>query len=149
MKVNIKKYIKEALVFGVLFLVISSALSLYRTSSMKIDDGVCQKGADIVYFWATWCPVCKVTSPNISRVSEDFDVLGIAVRSGEREKVQTYMQQHELYFTNKNDVDGAMTARYGINVFPTVVFCKNGHVKMAEAGYISTLGLWLRAWIFT
>jgi len=146
---KVKMYIKEALVFGVLFVVISSAVSIYRTSQMQIGDAVCQKRSGIVYFWATWCPVCKMTSPNVSRISEEFVVLGIAVRSGEREKVQAYMQEHDLHFANRNDFDGTTAAGYGVNVFPTIVFCKNGHVKMAEVGYMSTLGLWLRAWLFT
>ena len=146
MKEKMKKYIKEALVFIVLFFILSTAVSLYRTNSMQIGDGVCRDGAQVVYFWATWCPVCKVTSPNIERISKDFKVLGIAVRSGEDEQVRSYMQEHRLDFINVNDKDGKKAARNGVNVFPTIVFCKDKKVKLAEAGYMSTLGLWLRAW---
>ena len=147
MKIKIKKYLKEALVFGVLFFILSGALSFYRTGTMRIDDSVCERGVDIVYFWATWCPVCKMTSPNIERVSKHFAVLGVAVRSEDNGRVDAYMESHHLHFQNINDFDAARAKKYDINVFPTVVFCKNGHVKMAEVGYITTVGLWLRAWI--
>ncbi len=149
MKEKIKKYIKEALVFIVLFFILSTAVSLYRTNSMQIGDGVCRDGVQVVYFWATWCPVCKVTSPNIERISKEFDVLGISVRSGSEEEVESYMQKRKLHYRNQNDQEGRMAEQYGINVFPTVVFCKDGDVKMAEAGYMSTFGLWLRTWFLS
>jgi len=149
MKAKIKRYLKEVLIFGVLLLLISSVVSLYRTSSMKIDDDVCQRGADIVYFWATWCPVCKLTSPNVERVSSSFDILGIAVGSEADLSVEEYMHKHRLHFKNIGDSDATMAAKYGIHVFPTFVFCKEGHVKMLETGYMSSIGLWLRAWVIS
>ena len=148
-KAKIKKYIKEAVLFGVALFVISGAVSLYRTSSMEISDDVCKKGADVVYFWATWCPVCKMTSPNVDRVAKSFDVQSIAVSSGDEAEVRSYMSERELHFRLLNDKDGKIAAQNGVHIFPTIVFCKDGEVRLAEAGYISTLGLWLRAWIFS
>ncbi len=149
MKSKINKYFKEFFLFVILFFVMGTLVSLYKTSQMKIQDGVCKRDTDIIYFWAVWCPVCKVTSPNVERVSRHFDVVGIAVRSGSVEKVNEYMQKYELHFKNINDPDAKIASENGVNVFPTIVFCKDGHVKLAEAGYMSSFGVWLRAWFFS
>lgn len=114
---------------------------------MHISNAVCHKGGEIVYFWGAWCPVCKMTSSNVERISKRFDVLGIAVRSGNDTEVRRYMQEHHLHFKNLNDEKGVMARQYGVNVFPTLVFCKDGKIKMSETGYMSTLGLWLRSWL--
>lgn len=149
MKAKIIKYLKEALFFIVLLSILTTALSLYRTSEMKIKDEVCKKGARIVYFWGSWCPVCKITSPNVQRVSKRFSVLAIAVRSGDERQVRTYMRKEGLDFPLINDADAQIARENGVNVFPTLVFCKNAKVKIAESGYMSTFGIWLRALLFT
>jgi len=149
MKPKIKKYIKEVLLFAMIFLLVSSIVSLYRTSNMNIRDDICKDGVQIIYFWGTWCPVCKITSPNIERISKSFDLLSIAVRSGDRRDVQAYMKKRALSFSLVNDKEGAIAKRNGINVFPTTIFCKDKKVEMVEVGYISTFGLWVRALLFT
>ena len=116
---------------------------------MRIGDDVCENGAQIVYFWGTWCPVCKITSPNVERISKQFDVLAVAVRSGDVSQVEEYMRKEGLQMKLKNDREGAIAGKNGVNLFPTIVFCKNKRVKMAESGYMSTFGLWLRALLFT
>ncbi len=149
MKEKMIKYLKEALLFVVLLFIVSTVVSLYRTSNMTIGDEVCENGAQIVYFWGTWCPVCKMTSPNVERVSKQFDVLAIAVRSGDVNQVEEYMHKERLHMKLRNDSEGAIAEKNGVDVFPTIVFCKNKRVNMAESGYMSTFGLWLRALLFT
>lgn len=149
MKTKIKRYLKEVIIFVTLLFVIGTVVSFFRTNGMKITDNVCNRGVDLVYFWATWCPVCKMTSGNVERVAQNFDVLAIAVRSGDDAEVLSYMQKQGVHFRVINDKDGSIAKKNGVNVFPTIVFCKEGRVNLVEAGYISTLGLWLRALIFS
>ncbi len=149
MKEKTIRYFKEALLFVALLFILSTAVSLYRTSSMTLGDEVCKSGAQIVYFWGTWCPVCKITSPNVERISKEFNVLAVAVRSGEESQVKEYMRKEGLHMKLQNDKEGTIAGKNGVSIFPTIVFCKNKRVKMAEAGYMSTFGLWLRALLFT
>ena len=149
MKTKLKKYLKEVMLFLVLLSLFSAIVSFYRTSDMEIDDDVCADGEQIVYFWATWCPVCKMTSPNIERVAEKFDVSSIAVRSGDEKRIGRYMSQEGLHFHVTVDPEGKIAKKNGVDLFPVVVFCRDGHVKAVEAGYMSTFGLWLRAWFFS
>ena len=140
-----KKYIKEAILFLTILFVASTVVSLYRTSTMNIKDDICRKDADIVYFWASWCPVCKMTSPNVERLASRYKVVTVAVKSGDENALRNYMQKADLHFDTINDNHGVIAQHNGVNVFPTIVFCKDKKVKLAEAGYISTFGLWLRA----
>nr|WP_255199970.1 thioredoxin domain-containing protein [Vibrio diabolicus] len=37
----------------------------------------------IVYFWATWCPVCKFVSPTINLIDkmDSYEVIGVSISS--------------------------------------------------------------------
>ena len=144
MKSKLKKYIKEAFIFLIVLFVTSIGVSSYRTSYMKIDDAICKNGKDIVYFWGSWCPVCKITSPNIDHFQSRYNIKTIAVKSGSYKEIAAYMKKNDLSFPVYSDSDGALAQRYAINVFPTTVFCKNDRVKLVEAGYLSAIGIWLR-----
>ena len=148
MKEKMKKYFKEMILFLVMLFIVSTIVSLYRTSTMNIKVDICQNGGDIVYFWASWCPVCKMTSPNIDHISSQYDVVTVAVKSGDENELRNYMQEANLHFDTINDNRGFIAEQNSISVFPTIVFCKDRKVKLVEAGYISTFGLWLRAWLF-
>ena len=54
----------------------------------------------LVYFWGTWCGVCKITSPMVDSVatSDDYQVISIAVASGSDTDIQTYMTANDLHF---------------------------------------------------
>ncbi len=147
MKEKAKKYLKEALIFGVLLLVLSNVLSLYRSTQLHLDDEICSNGSDLVYFWGSWCPVCKAESPNIDVLAKQYRVRSIAVRSGSQEEVHEYMRAHALDFDVVADPDAEIASRYGITVFPVTVVCSQGRAVFADVGYTSTPGLYLRLWL--
>ena len=134
-------------VFVVLVLVISGGVSYFRSMQMNMDDSVCQNGVRIVYFWGSWCPVCKMESPNIDRVSHLFPVKSVAVKSGDTRQVASYMQNAGYKFEYLADEDGVIAHKYGVDVFPTLVFCKDGHPFWIESGYVTTLGVIVRGWL--
>ena len=144
MVTKIKKYVKESIWFVIVFFLLSSVLSLYRSTQMKIDDSVCVKDVDVVYVWATWCPVCQMTSPNIKRLSKYYKVRGIAVKSKD---VREYMQKNDLDFEVEEDATGEFAKRYGIIAFPTTIFCHNEQVVMVDVGYLSTFGAMVRSFV--
>ena len=147
MKKRIKDYFFEAVVFLILLFVVSSIVSYYRYSQMNMDDSICKDGARIVYFWGSWCPVCKMESPNIDRIAKHFKVESFAVKSGDVKSVESYMQNAGYDFPYNVDERGEIAHKYGVNVFPTLVFCKDGRPFLVESGYVTTLGIAIRAWI--
>jgi len=159
MKEKIKKYFKEIVVFIVFLTIASNALSYYRSldlnkNSLEIRSFKLLNNTDyqipnnkpvLVHFWATWCPTCKFESPNIDKISKDYEVITIAVQSGSKEEIQEYMNQHNLTFRVVNDIDGFYSKKFNIKAFPTTfIYDKDKNLKFSEVGYTSTVGLYSR-----
>jgi thiol-disulfide isomerase/thioredoxin len=101
----------------------------------------------IIYFWGTWCPVCKMQSKNIETVSKNFNVLSIAVKSGSNMEIEEYLKSQNLSFSVFNDQDSSMAQKFRISIFPTIIiFDKDGNEIFSDVGYTTIFGLWLRMW---
>ena len=135
------------MIFGIILAISSNIISYYKASDIKIADEVCSDGSDIVHFWATWCPTCKLESDNIQTLSEHFEVLSIAVKSGSKNDLKIYMKEHNLNYRVYNDENAQLASKFNISVYPTT-FIYNSEKKLvfSEVGYTSTFGLWLRMW---
>ncbi len=68
-----------------------------------------ETGVSLVDFWAPWCGPCKMLSPVIDELANDFD--GKAKIC----KVNT-------------DEEGDLSAKFGIRSVPTLIFLKDGQV---------------------
>ena len=161
MKEKIKKYIKEVLLFALIMIVFANVISLYRSLDLNkqpLNISTINTLFDtkytlpsekpvLVHFWATWCPTCKAESGNIQNISENFEVITIAFKSGSDIDIHKYLKESDLDFKVINDKDGYLTSKFGISVFPTtIIYDKNRDVVFSDVGYTSTWGLWLRMW---
>lgn len=160
MKNKIGKYLKEALLFFLAMTIFANLLSLYRSSYLsdaKLELPHYTKTTDknsftlkenkplLVYFWATWCPVCKAEASNIQAISKKFKVLTIAVKSGSDGDINDYMKSNGLDFEVLNDTEGYIAQKYGVHVFPTtIIYDKDKNTIFSDVGYTSTIGLWIR-----
>ncbi len=147
MKKRIKKGVKEIILFFVMFFLLSSVISFYRSSKMDLDDSICKEGVAVVHFWATWCPVCKAELDNIAFIASKYDIKTIAVKSGSEREVATFLQQRGVRIPFVVDKDARLARQYGINVYPTTIICSNGKIRFSETGYTSTFGLLARIWL--
>ena len=78
----------------------------------------------VLWFWTPWCPFCNAEAPSVSQVAAanpDVTFVGIAARS-DVAAMQGFVSKYNLNFTNLNDVDGAIWARYNIPWQPAYVF---------------------------
>ena len=127
----------------------SNKLQLERMQTLnggEIDVDMFED-AVMIHFWATWCPVCQTEESNINFISDYFDVVSIAVKSGAPEQVLEYMEKEGVRFTVINDRYGALASEYDVNVFPTTfIYNSEGELVFSEVGYTSILGLYLRMW---
>ena len=152
MKEKLNKYLKEIVLFTLVMVVFSNGLSLYRSLDLSKEPLALNYAIDkdkpvLVHFWAVWCPICKIEAPNIQTMSENFEVITIAVKSGSDEEIQEYLNNQNLDFKFINDEDGYLAQKYGISVYPTtIIYDKNRDVVFSDVGYTSTWGLWLRMW---
>jgi len=99
----------------------------------------------LIHFWATWCPTCKAEAGNIETLSNHFNVLSIAVKSGSDADLRAYMKERELTFSVLNDTQRTYADMFAVAAFPTTyIFNSAGELVFTEVGYTSTIGLYLR-----
>jgi len=123
MKNKLQHYIKEILSFIVMLFIISNIVSYYKSSNINkskfdIENISLTNKPILVYFWATWCPICKVESPNIQTLSKNYQVVTIAVNSGDDKKIKSYLNENNLDFKVINDKNSFYANKFNIKVFP-------------------------------
>ncbi|MGI2261480.1 protein disulfide oxidoreductase [Shewanella sp. GXUN23E] len=100
----------------------------------------------LVYFWGTWCPACKVTSPAVDSLSEDYKVISVAVASGTRHEIRDYMQKRDYSFPVIEGTQ-AMSDAWGASALPAIYIVRNGEVQFVTRGVTSEWGLSWRLWL--
>ena len=105
----------------------------------------------LIYFWATWCPICSVTSPNINSLyqedNKDYEIITIAMQSGNPSEIKAYLNENEFSFPVLNDTFGELANKFRVKGVPTFyILDKNRNVVSVERGYTSELGLRFRLW---
>ena len=156
------KYIKEAIFFIFMLVLFANALSYYRSSSLnksklELPSTLTLLNSTeyllpnnkplLLYFWASWCPTCKIQSTNIEALSKRYHVLTIALKSGNDININEYLKEHNLSFNVINDYSGTLTKSFGISIFPTaIIYDKNKNEVFSDVGYTTNIGLELRMW---
>ncbi len=160
-KINIKKIIKEIVIFAVAFFIISNILSYFNApklssnklpyfSATTIDGKLFSSQTKhhkplLIHFWATWCPICKIENSSISALSSKFDVITIAESSGSNKKIKKFLQQHHLKFQVINDKNGLIASLFKVKAFPSsFIYNQKNKLKFVDVGYSSYLGLYAR-----
>ena len=78
----------------------------------------------VLWFWTPWCPFCNAEAPSVSSVAAanpKVTFVGIAARS-DVAAMQAFVSKYNLNFTNLNDADGSIWARYNVPWQPAYVF---------------------------
>ncbi|MRI33544.1 protein disulfide oxidoreductase [Endozoicomonas sp. OPT23] len=102
----------------------------------------------LLYFWATWCHVCSWTSPAISDLSEDYEVVTVALASGRDQKVAAYAKSNKLKFPIINDDSGQLSSQWQVSVTPSIFIIKDGEIKSITTGFTTKAGLLTRLWFY-
>ncbi|MDO4427704.1 MAG: protein disulfide oxidoreductase [Moraxella sp.] len=101
-----------------------------------------EKSPVLVYFWGSWCGVCRVTSPSVDRLHDDgVAVLGVAMASGDEQAVKHYLKQHDWQFNSVSDETGELSSAWGVGVAPSLLIIKDGKIRHATTGFSSYWGL--------
>lgn len=101
----------------------------------------------LVYVWATWCSICRFTSPSVEKLKEQGgNVVSIALRSGDDARLATWMQKKQLTMPVVNDARGELAQRWQVEVTPTLVVIDKGQPVSVTTGWTSYLGMKMRLW---
>ena len=81
----------------------------------------------LIFFWASWCTVCKSVMPGLESVYQDFEPQGfkiLAINATKQDVLNTAIQ----FFGSKNysypmliDVDGVVAEKYFVRALPTAI----------------------------
>jgi thiol-disulfide isomerase/thioredoxin len=78
----------------------------------------------VLWFWTPWCPFCNAEGPSVSQVAAanpGVTFVGVAARS-DVGAMQDFVSKYNLNFTNLNDADASIWARYNVPWQPAYVF---------------------------
>ncbi|WP_265451745.1 protein disulfide oxidoreductase [Aeromonas salmonicida] len=161
---RLRRWGKEALWLLLFGVVISTALDFWRSPALPegsplptltLQDGttadlqaMSRERPLLVYYWASWCAVCRFTTPTVEQLWQDGEnVLTVALRSGNTQQLSKGMGKKGLTFPTHNDERGDLAARWQVSVTPSFLIVKDGKVMSTTTGWSSGLGLKLRlAW---
>lgn len=159
-----KRWLKSIFQTALMVLVISVAVDWWRKPVQPLEfaeqplallnqkqtslSELSKDRAAVVYFWGSWCGICRHTSPVVQRLHQSgIPVLSVALKSGSDQEVQAYMRDKSLSFETVNDTDGSISAHWQIAVTPTIVVVKNGKMIHSTTGLSSYWGLRSRIWL--
>ena len=107
-------------------------------------------GPTLVYFWGSWCSICRTTSPFISSLAQEDNrnVVSVALSSGSDEEIDNYLKEHEYQFNVINDDNGKISKSWGVAVTPSIfIIDSNGDIRFTSTGMTSLWGMKLRLWL--
>lgn len=93
-------------------------------SGAPFDGSSLQGKPAVLWFWTPWCPFCNAEAPSVSSVAAanpEVTFVGVAARS-DVGAMQNFVSKYNLDFTNLNDADGSIWARYNVPWQPAYVF---------------------------
>ena len=93
----------------------------------------------LLEFWATWCPPCRLSAPELQELhermeGEDFAIIAIAVED-KLQRVRKFIEEKGITYTVVMDDKGVDDA-YGVYSIPTTILLdKEGNVAFTQKGF--------------
>ena len=110
MKIN-----KEIIIIALIIIIVIIVYITWKNKEGFDND----KKADIMLFYADWCPHCTKAKPEWNKVKDKFN--GKTVNG------------YTLMFSEYNDKDKDKMSKYSISSFPTIKLSKNGNIYNFDA----------------
>lgn len=113
----------------------------------SFHTGAMQNKPYLLHFWATWCGICKLEQSTIEAISRDYEVISVAMQSGQAAEIKAYMQKHQLTFPVVIDDEGIISRQYGVSGVPaSFIINRSGEIAFVQRGYTTGWGLRARLW---
>ena len=140
-----------------LAVMVFSALSAWKSKDMLLGPAPVLAGYDLqgqlmtlepkdeptlIYFWATWCPICGFTISSIANIAEDYPVITVATTSGSEEEIAAYLAQKNIRLPVMMDDSGDLGRHWNVTGVPAIfIVDSKGQITHRSLGYASELGL--------
>jgi len=103
----------------------------------------------LLYFWATWCTICKSALPEVLAFSQARAVEVVAITDEDPDTLKGFLRDFQAPFPSIVAIDPhrATFQNYGVSGFPTFVLVDgDGAVRFYQTGYKRQTGLGIEAW---
>ncbi len=95
----------------------------------------------VIFFWATWCPHCRVELKRLGGLRDELAAKGIqmiVVSLGEdKNTVQDYLERHHYDFDVLLDEDQSLEDSYQLMGVPTLFFInEKGVIKFVDHSFL-------------
>ncbi|MEZ9370331.1 MULTISPECIES: thioredoxin domain-containing protein [unclassified Shewanella] len=154
-------WLKQIVILIVFVMVITGLMDLWRGKDIQHDNlpelqGVTLKGERVdvlaisqdkpvlVYFWGSWCPICRTVSPAVETMSAYYPVISVAMASGNNHEIQAYLDDKGYSFEVINDQQSELSNDWSVQVAPTIMVFNKGKLTSYTTGMTSVVGLWWR-----
>lgn len=99
----------------------------------------------LLYFWAPWCGVCKVVSPNVGWLARRSGVEVVSIASGYEDLASVLDAEPEAFSSHALLAGEGASRAFAVRAYPTFyVLDEEGRIQRSFLGYTSRLGLWWR-----
>jgi thiol-disulfide isomerase/thioredoxin len=122
---------------------------LGATLDGKPFDGAGFRGRPmVIYFWASWCSICKMMQGAVDAVAKDIPVVSVALLSGDAAEVRRHAEREKIAVPVVLDEDGRIAATYGVRGVPAVfIVGPDGKIRFSTVGFTSEWGIRARVWL--
>jgi peroxiredoxin len=92
-------------------------------------------------FWATWCPPCRLETPELQKLWQKYRdkglvVIGISLDQEGAPVVRRFADDHKLTYWQVSDAQGEIADKYGIRPIPTTyVVDTKGVIQYVQVGF--------------
>jgi len=89
-------------------------------------------------FWASWCPPCKVSLPELQKMEKSIKGLKVVTVNidDDVKNASKFMKKHGLEMTTLFDAKKSVAETYGVEAMPTAILIdKKGVVRNVLSGY--------------
>ncbi len=111
-----------------------------RNPSIETDES----RPTLVYFYASWCPVCKVDLPAVESVANSYPVTVIVMQSGTDQAVLEHLAERNINLDVINDPDGELASNFRVRGVPTAFVLDDGEIQFSTQGFSGWIGYWGR-----
>ena len=102
-------------------------------------------GPTLVYFYASWCPICKVDLPTIQSLADSYPVIAVAMQSGNDTEVLAHRTELDFDLDIINDESGELTRAFRVRGVPSAfVVDEDREIRFSTQGFSGWIGYWSR-----